>query len=305
MNETLKRAFFNETEQRPRAGWRLLVFALLFMLLNAIVSVVVRFGFGGRPKDKATATALLGVLLVITATNAVYLSRRYLDKRSFSSLGLQTTRTRAADLCFGFLLSGLMVGLTFLALLSFGWIKFQGLTWPQNQSVAFMQLTLLFLGVGATVGWWEELVFRGYLLQNLQDGLGLKWAIGISCMLYGMIHLLNPNANLLSGLLIAAIGFLRIFGWLRTRQLWLSMGMHAGWNFFQGPIFGFAVSGRESFTLLQHESIGPSWITGGAFGPEAGVIAVPAVLFGLLMMLLWTRKRRERDAKIKFEAVTH
>ena len=292
----IRPVFFNESEQRLRAGWRLLAFVIVFMLLNAIVSVVIRFGFGGPTRDKTWATALLGLLLVITATSAVYLSRRYFDKKSFSSLGLRTTRASMFDLIFGFLLSGLMMGLMFLALYAFGWIKFQGLAWPQDQFTVFTQLSLLFFGTGAMVGWWEELVFRGYLLQNLEEGVGLKWAIGISCVLYGVIHLLNPNANLLSGLLIAAIGYLRIFGWLRTRQLWLSMGMHAGWNFFQGPIFGFAVSGRESFTLFELEIIGPNWITGGAFGPEAGFIAVPAILFGLLMMLLWTRKRITRFA---------
>ena len=280
MNKKLKRAFFNETEQRPRAGGRWLAFIFVFMLMNVLVSIVIRYGFGGPSKDKTAATALLGVLLVITATSAVYLSRRYLDKKSFSSLGLQTTRTSAADLLFGFFLSGLMIGAIYLALSALGWIKFQSFVWP----VAWAKFSLLFLGVGATVGWWEELVFRGYLLQNLQEGVGLKWAIGISCLLYGAIHLLNPNANLLSGLLIAGIGYLRIFGWLCTRQLWLSMGMHAGWNFFQGPIFGFAVSGRESFALIKHESLGPNWITGGAFGPEAGVIAAPAILFGLFFI---------------------
>jgi len=285
-----KKIFSNETEQRPRAGWRLLAFILIFMMMNAIVSVVIRFGFGGQPKDKTLATALLGVLLVMTATSAVYLSRRYLDKKSCSSLGLKIARASMADLFFGFFLSGLMIGVVYLALIALGWVNFQSLAWP----VDWAKLALLFLGVGATVGWWEELVFRGYLLQNLQEGLGLRWAIGISCLLYGAIHLLNPNATLLSGLLIAFIGYLRIFGWLRTRQLWLAMGMHAGWNFFQGPIFGFAVSGRESFSLLKHEITGPNWITGSTFGPEAGFIAVPVVLFGLFMMLLWARKRIRR-----------
>ncbi len=282
-----KRIFCNDVEQRPRAGWRLLAFVVIFMIMNAIVSVVIRFGFGGQPKDKTLVTALLGVLLVMTATSAVYLSRRYLDKKSFSSLGLKIAGASLSDLLFGFFLSGLMIGVVYFSLRALGWINFQSLAWP----VDWAKLTLLFLGVGATVGCWEELVFRGYLLQNLQEGLGLKWAIGISCLLYGVIHLLNPNATPLSGLIIAGIGYLRILGWLRTRQLWLSMGMHAGWNFFQGPIFGFAVSGRESFSLLKHEITGPNWITGGTFGPEAGCIAAPAILFGLFMMLLWTRKR--------------
>jgi len=110
--------------------------------------------------------------------------------------------------------------------------------------------------------------------------------------IFGIIHMLNLNSTWLSGVLIAILGFLRIFGWLRSGQLWLSMGMHAGWNFFQGPIFGFQVSGLGTESLIKQTVIGPNWITGGSFGPEAGIVVVPVVLLALLVMFLWTFKRK-------------
>lgn len=67
--------------------------------------------------------------------------------------------------------------------------------------------------------------------------------------------------------------------------------MHAGWNFFQGPIFGFQVSGVDNESLIRHSVIGSDWLTGGSFGPEAGIVVLPVVLLGLLVMYLWTAKR--------------
>jgi membrane protease YdiL (CAAX protease family) len=153
-------------------------------------------------------------------------------------------------------------------------------------------LILWFWGTGLAVGWSEELIFRGYLLQNLKEGIGLVWAVVLSCVFYGAVHMANPNSSLLSGILIAILGYVRIFGWLRTGQLWLSMGMHASWNFFQGPVFGFHVSGMKVHNLISHQATGPDWITGGVFGPEAGIVVLPAILLGLLGMYFYSTARK-------------
>ncbi len=154
------------------------------------------------------------------------------------------------------------------------------------------KLVLWLFGIGLAVGWSEELAFRGYLLQNMRDGMGLFWAVLISCILYGLLHMSNPNSTVLSGLLIAGFGFLRIFGWLRTGQLWFSMGMHVGWNFFQGPLMGFPVSGMETESVITLTVTGPEWLTGGSFGPEAGLLILPVILVGLFFMYWWTVNRK-------------
>ena len=175
----------------------------------------------------------------------------------------------------------------------FGFEFFVGwLSVAEPGPVLIRELLLGLIAVGLTVGWWEELWFRGYLLQNMRDGLGLGRAVAISLVLYGAIHMANPGASLLSGVLIALIGVIRVYGWISTGQLWLSMGMHAGWNFFQGPVFGYGVSGTSSDSLIRHELTGPSWITGGAFGPEAGLAVVPVLVAAFAAMWLWTRGRR-------------
>jgi hypothetical protein len=73
--------------------------------------------------------------------------------------------------------------------------------------------------------------------------------------------------------------------------LWLPIGLHLGWNFFEGNIFGFPVSGLDTFRLIRHSINGPTWLTGGPFGPEAGLIILPAMALGIWLMIIFTRGR--------------
>ena len=81
------------------------------------------------------------------------------------------------------------------------------------------------------------------------------------------------------------------YGYLRTRQLWLPIGIHIGWNFFEGVVFGFPVSGMGNYRLLRITVTGPELWTGGAFGPEAGLVLIPALLLGTLMIYVFTHRR--------------
>jgi hypothetical protein len=110
--------------------------------------------------------------------------------------------------------------------------------------------------------------------------------------MYGVVHSTNPNATILSTSIIVGLGFLRLYGLLTTRQLWFSMGMHMGWNFFQGPIFGFAASGQGSFKLLTIELSGSGWLTGGDFGPEGSLLVLPILGVSLLVMRWWAKHTR-------------
>jgi membrane protease YdiL (CAAX protease family) len=120
----------------------------------------------------------------------------------------------------------------------------------------------------------------------------MKTAVLISCVLYGLVHSANPNAGILSTAIIVIFGYLRIYGYLKTGQLWLSIGMHTGWNFFQATVFGFAASGHaEDRTLLAHDVRAADWLSGGDFGPEASVLTIPVVLMALIVMGMWSGRR--------------
>jgi len=132
---------------------------------------------------------------------------------------------------------------------------------------------ILVMGVGAGIG--EEIVSRGVIFRIVEEGLGTWAALLVSAGVFGGLHIWNPNATPWSALAIALEAGL-LFGLLYhvTRSLWVCMGAHAAWNVAQGPFYGIPVSGFEQRGLLASHMQGPDWLTGGAFGAEASVVAL-------------------------------
>lgn len=163
---------------------------------------------------------------------------------------------------------------------------------------------ILVLGVGAGIG--EEIVSRGVIFRIVEEWLGTWAALLVSAAVFGGLHLWNPNATAWSALAIALEAGL-LFGLLYhvTRSLWVCMGAHAAWNVAQGPVYGIPVSGFEQHGLLASHMQGPDWVTGGAFGAEASVVALGlcsvvtagclaiAMRRGTLVSPFWRRKRAQ------------
>jgi len=291
----LAQIFLSPSERRLRAGWRLLLQSILLLVILSIVSiaVVILVLFLGIDLNALPLFSLATLLpTALSMTLAVGIARRWLDRRSFTSLGFVVVPRTLTDLAVGFLIPGVMMGAIYLLELGLGWVRFDGWAW---QSMSSGQVALGVLGglAGfAVVGYQEELLSRGYHLQNIRDAMGLGWGLLLSSGIFAIMHLDNPNVTwytALPGLLVA--GYFFAFGWVRTRQLWLSIGLHVGWNFFEGTVFGFPVSGIDLVGLIRQTPTGPVAFTGGPFGPEAGLILVPAMAVGVALVWLYTRGR--------------
>ncbi|HBX68236.1 MAG TPA: hypothetical protein DEH25_02295 [Chloroflexi bacterium] len=186
-----------------------------------------------------------------------------------------------------------MMGLIFAIEWAAGWLTFEGFAWQFDPLGLVIQETAIIFLVFVFVGWNEELLSRGYHLQTLESGLNTFWAVLLSSAVFGVMHLGNPNSEskwfVATGILLA--GVFLAFGYLRTRQLWLPIGLHIGWNFFEGSGFGFPVSGLEMYRLTRVTIDGPALWTGGDFGPEAGLVLIPALLLGFALIYAFTRHR--------------
>ncbi|MBV8682534.1 MAG: CPBP family intramembrane metalloprotease [Caulobacteraceae bacterium] len=127
--------------------------------------------------------------------------------------------------------------------------------------------------VGAAV--WEEVVFRGALYQAIERLAGRGAAVLISAALFGLLHAFNRGATVTSTLAIAVeAGLLLALAFAYARSLWFPIGLHLGWNFCEGGVFGAAVSGGAAQGVFPITLHGPALLTGGAFGPEASLIAM-------------------------------
>jgi hypothetical protein len=294
----LRRLFVEQGEARLRTGWRLLLHLAMSLTLLVCFSVPlgVAYAFADLSGQKMDLSSLMLLSTTASAPSfllATWIARRFLDKRSFVSLGLRLDRQAMVDLGAGLLISGIQMALVFLAELALGWIRLEG--WSVRDGAVIEAIGGLagWLLVYIVVGLYEEVTFRGYYLQNLSTGIGPIWGILVSSAVFSLFHMWNPGAGLMSTAGIILAGLYLAVACVRTRRLWLPIGVHIGWNFFQGPVFGFPVSGTSSFRLLRQTPTGPVPFTGGPFGPEAGLVVIPAMLLGILLVFLLTKGRQE------------
>jgi membrane protease YdiL (CAAX protease family) len=292
----IARIFWSPAEHRLRAGWRLTLQSLLLITLLVIFSVVgaiIAYIWGGLDLSTLNVSSPIAYVISLPAILlSTWIARRVLDRRSFASLGLHLHGAPLRDLVFGILLTGAMMGLIFLLEVGLGWLQVGSFAWEGGAASGWPGQLLGVLASFVIVGFQEELLSRGYQLQNLIDGLNLPWGVVISSILFALFHAYNPGAGLLPLVGLFFSGLFLAYGWTTTRQLWLPIGLHIGWNIFEGPVFGFAVSGNQTFRLIQQSVSGPGWVTGGAFGPEGGAILLPALLLGAAGIWLYTRGRQ-------------
>ena len=151
-------------------------------------------------------------------------------------------------------------------------------------------MAALLLASGALT---EEILFRGVVFRLIEEWAGTWIALAVSAIIFGAVHAANPGASWISTLAIALeAGVLLAAAYVVTRSLWLPIGLHFGWNYFEGPVYGTQVSGHAILTsaITSHVS-GSAWLTGGSFGPEAGLYAVFTCLLAAIGLLAYARQQ--------------
>ena len=288
-----QKLFFSPEEPRLRAGWRLLGQSLLMFFSIALLGTLGNLFFSALAESSFASFLLLSSLTIpLAITFSVFIARRYLDRRTFVSLGLRVDRQSIFDLLFGIALTGLMLGLIYLFEWVFGWIEVESFAWQFEGGRNLVLSILIMVLIFTLASWQEELLSRGYWLQNLSDGLNRSLGVLLSSAAFALGHVMNPNLSWQALLGLFLSGLFLAYSYLRTNQLWLPIGLHLGWNFFEGTVFGFPVSGQYFYQLIRQTVSGPDIITGGAFGPEAGLILIPALILGAAGVFWYTKDRQ-------------
>jgi membrane protease YdiL (CAAX protease family) len=303
----IRRLFWNTAERRLRALWRLLGYLALFvvgtLLFGALFGLLVVLRSPAGPIDPAATPFIVAgaAAALLAAVISLRLAGRFLDRRRFADFGWHLSHSWWLDLAFGLALGALLMAGIFLAESALGWIIVTGVFQASASGQPFGLAILTPLFTFLCVGVYEELLARGYLLRNLAEGFNgpgvgarvallLAWAL--SSVLFGLAHAGNPNATLVSTASLMLAGIFLGLGYTLTGELAIPIGVHISWNFFQGNVFGFPVSGLDQqATFIAIEQRGPPLWTGGAFGPEAGLISIAALLVGSRLIGLWVRRR--------------
>lgn len=286
--------FVNPAERRLRAPWRLLLQLALFVVVLLALSAL------SRAVGPGPAASLLVALLYLGAVGAsVAALCRLVDRRPPADLGLHVGRAWWIDVGFGVAMGAFAASGIYFTERVAGWVT----SGPAATSYALpvAVAVLVKLGTWIAAGVNEELVFRGYQLRNLAEGLAgprvpprpaLALAIAIASALFGLAHLANGHATATSTISLVLAGVVLSLPVLLTGELAIPIGLHIAWNFFEATVYGFPVSGAQPATrLLTTRQAGPALWTGGDFGPEAGLLCVCWMALTGILIVAWCRWR--------------
>lgn len=293
--------FYHSGEKRFRSGIRILFF---FITLILIIGGLQSVELGGWQW-----------FLVIPISYAWYRLNLFLtDQRIAKSSpwydgGFEPTKVFFQEYALGWLIGILSLSLVVGMSLLLGWYRVaeeaslissnaEGGLWEEGSQ--WYSLLLLFIQMLA-VGFYEELLTRGYFIINLQEGLrfGLQNSIGpllaaiiLSSGLFSIAHIFNPNASFWSSFNIFIAGVLLATPFILTGRLGLSMGLHSAWNFVLAGLYGLPVSGLGwDVAVWKLEPIGPKWWTGGIFGPEAGFFGFIGIGLSFILIFIFLQIR--------------
>ncbi|HVI02270.1 MAG TPA: type II CAAX endopeptidase family protein [Enhygromyxa sp.] len=295
--EQLKAIFWNAEERRVRALWRLLLHTLALVVIGIVAGSVVSV----LAPESQLSWPIMATLAALIVAGASAVVGHSLDRRRFDDFGLRLTPMWWADFGAGVGIGALLMAGIFGVELAAGWVAIDGYFVGAGEQ-AFVIALIGPLVVFVAVGFYEELLFRGYQLRNLAEGLclgpigpraALLLATVLSSVAFGLAHANNEGASVISTVNVALAGIMLALGLLWTAELALPIGLHLSWNFCQGTVFGFPVSGNDvGPRIIAAQQLGDPVITGGQFGPEAGVIGIVAMVIGAGLIAGWVRFTR-------------
>lgn len=279
----------------PRQGWtaslvavgRVVLFAVLWIVGGA---VALRGAVALSPGAESRAAVQYGVLLV-GAVAATVVMAQLVDRRASSTLGLQATAARPRLLGVAAVLGALPIVTVSLLLAAAGLLDFQRT--PDGSWWGAAGAALVFLAGPALT---EELVFRGYPFAVLRERWGTAVAVGLTSVVFGVVHAQNDGATPLALAFVVLAGVFLAGIRLLWDSLWAAWVAHLAWNWAMAALLHVAVSGSP-FETPDYRLVddGPDWLTGGAWGPEGGAAAGLGMLGGIGFLYLMARRARREE----------
>ena len=266
-------SIFLNSKHELRSGWKLAAYVGFFLIILTGAGLTVSMAVSGRAanglvQSQVGLLALNGITLFVPAVGAMWLTVRFMDHRPLRAFGVGFVPGWQRHFSFG---SGVAAGMLLVLIggcYAFGYVSMH---WTGRQ--VSPDVLLATCGAILLAALNEELVFRGFPLQLLIEGIGAWPAMIAMSALFGALHLNNPNASFLGIVNTVLAGILMSLAYVRTRSLWMPYAIHAGWNLGLGFVFGFSLSGIDIPSLWTTGTAGSETILGGDYGPEGGLLA--------------------------------
>ncbi len=260
-----------------RSGWWILIFIGLVALTRPIYKPIKQFFTDlGFTAEMLEPTSFLLILLVTW----ICLKLR---KESLNDVGLAINKKWLTQFFTGTLMGITMLAATVGIIWAFGGVTFE---LNAERSLNVLSYGLYLFLIGSLL---EELLHRGFIFQRLIDGIGFWGAQFIIASLFALGHSGNPGMEdttfIIASLDLFIVSLIFGLAYFITKSLALPIGLHLGWNWSQGNILGFGVSGHEHtgwFTPILNDKA--QWVTGGEFGPEA---SIASLVVGLVVFVLF------------------
>ena len=227
-------------------------------------------------RDYLAADTIIQYFDLIGIFVLLWILMKFVDKEPFINLGF-SIKGKMNDIILGMALGLLLMAVGYSTLIFLGEIKFVSFNFDLK---SIMLLFLLFIGVSVV----EETYVRGYVLKNLLKSFNPVVSLIISSAIFSLLHFFNPNVNYIALTELFIAGILLGVSYVYTKNLWFPIALHLSWNFFQ-VMFGFNVSGIDTYSLIEFEILENNNINGGDFGFEGSYLSI---LFSLIMIyFLW------------------
>ena len=289
-----------------KQGWlRALLIVIPFIIFTGIFqaigmyvwSIISNQDFLELAQNMANASAASFAVLQIFGTVGtillVWIFTRFIDRENFVDIGF-SIKKRSKDILYGLLAGVFMMGIGSLLLYFSGNLTYDTINF---NLIGLLQAVLLFIFVSIN----EEVFVRGYILRNMMGSMNKYIALVISSVLFMALHLLNPNLSLVAIINLFLAGILLGIGYVFTKNLWFPLALHFSWNFFQGPIFGFEVSGTNTDSLISHTIQGSELLTGGKFGLEGSLLATG--LCSIAIIIFWMVYKKQDIVSANSETI--
>ena len=273
-------------------GQKILHFPLTKIIIGVlVVAGIVVIGESGIEKilnhiltDKEIRNLITGIFVALLAFFSYKILFRFYEKREITEL---SAKGSGRNLISGILLGAILQSLTIFVIYLNG-----GLSIISINPLLFL---IPPLAMALTSGIFEEILLRGIIFRIMQEKLGSYIALVISALIFGALHLANPNSSLITALGISIeAGLLLGAAYIYSGSLWFPIAIHFAWNFTQSGIFGATVSGITlDKTLLTTKIQGSVWITGGLFGPEGSIQTPIFCLVPTIILLILCHKQNK------------